>query len=89
MFYGIHVVGNLPNIVRQCEQLSSPPGSAGHLRWPLYQWPPNCQKMKCSFLDYIQLLIISRAFQATKVAQNAKKKQKNGCQIIKNEMLIF
>ena len=32
VFFCIHVMANLPNIVRQCEQLSSsPPGSSGHL----------------------------------------------------------
>ena len=25
------------------------------------KWPPDHQKMKCSFLDYIQLLMISQA----------------------------
>ena len=42
----------------------------------------GCQivkKMKCLILDYVQLLMISRAIQATKVAQNAK----NGPQIVK------
>ena len=31
------------------------------------------QKMKCSFLEYIQLLMIGRAIRATKVDHNAKK----------------
>ena len=48
-------------------------GSAGHLWWPLYQWLLNHKKLKCSFLDYVQLLIIDQAFRATKVAQNAIK----------------
>ena len=39
--------------------------------------PPNCQKMKCSFLHYVQLLMIGRAIQVIKVAKNAKKKGKN------------
>ena len=31
-------MGNLRNIVRQCEQLSSsPPGNATHLWWAVYQ----------------------------------------------------
>ena len=35
--------------------------------------PPKSLKMKCSFLDYIQFLMIGRAIQATNVDQNAKK----------------
>ena len=35
--------------------------------------PLSHQKMKCSFLDYIQFLMISRAIQVTNVNQNAKK----------------
>ena len=31
------------------------------------------QKMKCSFFDYVQLLIIGRVIRVTKVNQNAKK----------------
>ena len=31
------------------------------------------QKLKCSFLDYIQLLMISRVIQVMKVNQNVKK----------------
>ena len=34
--------------------------------------PLSYQKMKSSFLDYIQLLMIGRVIQATKVYQNAK-----------------
>ena len=49
-------------------------------------WLPNHQKMKCLFLDYIQLLMISQAIQATKVNQNAKKMATKWS---KNEMLIF
>ena len=44
------------------------------------KWLPYHQKMKCLFLDYVQLLMISQAIQVTKVDQNAKK---NGHQIIK------
>ena len=35
--------------------------------------PLSHQKMKCSFLDYIQLLMIDQVFQAMKFYQNAKK----------------
>ena len=79
----------LPKIVRQCEQLSSsPPGSAAHLWWPMMiiwviwvmkvNWNVkkallSHQKMKNSFLYYIQLLMMSQVIQATKVDWNAKK----------------
>ena len=36
-------------------------------------WLPNCQKIKCSFLDYVQLLMISQVIRAMKVARNVKK----------------
>ena len=35
--------------------------------------PSPAQKMKCSFLDYIQLLMIGQAIQAKNVDRNAKK----------------
>ena len=35
--------------------------------------PLSHQKMKCSVLDYIQLLMIGRAFQVMKVDRNVKK----------------
>ena len=34
--------------------------------------PLSCQKLKCSFLDYIQLLMISRVIRAMNIDQNAK-----------------
>ena len=37
------------------------------------KWLPNCQKMKCSVLDYVQLLMIGQAIRVMKVNQNAKK----------------
>ena len=40
------------------------------------KWLPNHQKMKCSFLDYIQLLMIGQAIRVMKVTQNAKQKKK-------------
>ena len=43
---------------------------------PLSHW-----KMKCSFLDYLQLLMISWAIWVMKVDWNAKKKK--GCKIVK------
>ena len=36
-------------------------------------WLPNCQKIKCSFLDYVQLLMIGQVIRAMKVARNVKK----------------
>ena len=39
------------------DQLSNPGDESGPKCKT--KWPPNCQKMKCSFLDYVQLLIIS------------------------------
>ena len=48
--------------------------SAGHfVGLEPYLPPLSSQKMKCSFLDYIQLLVISQAIQAMKVNQNVTK----------------
>ena len=47
--------------------------------------PLSHHKMKCLFMDYIQLLMISQVIQAMKVTQNAKKAPKSS----KNEMLII
>ena len=42
--------------------------------WPkCKKGPLSLQKMKCSFLDYIQLLMIGQVIQVMKVDQNAKK----------------
>ena len=35
--------------------------------------PLSHQKIKCSFLDYVQLLMIGQAIRAKNVDQNAKK----------------
>ena len=48
--------------------------------------PLSHQKMKNSFLYYIQLLMIGQVIQATKVNQNAKKGPPKSS---KNEMVIF
>ena len=48
--------------------------------------PLSHQKMKCSFLDYVQLLMISQVIWAMKVDQNAKKRPPMSS---KNEMFIF
>ena len=50
--------------------------------------PLSHQKIKCSFLDYIQLLMISRAIQAMNVDQNAKN-EKRPPKSSKNKMFNF
>ena len=44
------------------------------------------QKIKCLFLDYVQLLMISQAIQVMKVDRNATKMAVKSS---KNEMLVF
>ena len=66
---------------------SSDPSNESHQKCK--KWLPNCQKMKCSFLDYVQLLMISQVIQVIqmmKVTQNVKKM---ATKLSKNEMLIF
>ena len=46
------------------------------------------QKIKCLFLDYVQLLMIAQAIRAKNVDQNAKK-QKRPPKSLKNQMFIF
>ena len=48
--------------------------------------PLSHQKIKCSFLDYIQLLMIGQVIRVTNVDQNMKKGPPKSS---KNEMLIF
>ena len=48
--------------------------------------PLSHQKMKCSFLDYVQLMMIGRVIQVMKVNRNAKKGSPKS---LKNEMPIF
>ena len=50
--------------------------------------PPKSSKIKCLFLDYIQLLMIGQAIQAKNVDQNAKK-QKRPPKSLKNKMFVF
>ena len=50
--------------------------------------PLSSQKMKCSFLDYIQLLMIGRVIQAKNVNRNVKK-QKRPPKSSKNKMFVF
>ena len=50
--------------------------------------PLSHQKIKCSFLDYVQLLMIGRVIRAKNVDRNAKK-QKRPPKSLKNQMFIF
>ena len=50
--------------------------------------PLSHQKVKCSFFDYSQILMISQAIQAKNVDQNIKK-QKRPPKSSKNKMFIF
>ena len=99
----------LPKIVRQCGQLSSSPtGSAADLWWAMMigwvMWvmkvnqnvkkaPLSHQKMKNSFLYYVQLLMIGQVIPATKVDWNAKKgplsHQKMKCSVLDYAQLLM
>ena len=50
--------------------------------------PLSHQKIKCSFLDYVQLLMIGRVIWAKNVDQNAKK-WKGPPKSLKNKMFVF
>ena len=50
--------------------------------------PLSHRKIKCSFLDYVQLLMIAQAIRAKNVDQNAKK-QKRPPKSSKNKMFVF
>ena len=50
--------------------------------------PLSHQKIKCSFLDYVQLLMIGRAIRAKNVDRNTKK-QKWPPKSSKNKMFVF
>ena len=50
--------------------------------------PLSHRKIKCSFLDYVQLLMIGQAIQAKNVDRNAKK-QKRPPKSSKNKMFVF
>ena len=50
--------------------------------------PSPAKKMKCSFLDYVQLLMIGRGIWAKNINRNVKK-QKRPPKSSKNKMLIF
>ena len=50
--------------------------------------PLSHQKIKCSFLDYVQLLMISQAIWAKNIDRNAKK-WKRPPKSLKNKMSVF
>ena len=50
--------------------------------------PPSHRKIKCLFLEYIQLLMIGQAIQAKNVDRNAKNK-KRPPKSSKNKMFVF
>ena len=50
--------------------------------------PLSHQKIKCLFLDYVQLLMVGKAIWAKNVDRNAKK-WKQPSKSLKNEMFIF
>ena len=50
--------------------------------------PLSHQKIKCLFLDYVQLLMVGKAIWAKNVDRNAKKWKKPS-KSLKNEMFIF
>ena len=59
--------------------------------WPNHKkqkGPLSYQKIKCSFLDYVQLLMIGQVIQAKNINRNAKK-WKRPPQSSKNKMFIF
>ena len=60
--------------------------------WPKYKknekGPLIHQKIKCSFLDYVQLLMIGQAIQAKIVDQNTKQ-WKRPPKSLKNKMFVF
>ena len=49
--------------------------------------PLSHRKIKCSFLDYVQLLMISQAIPVKNIDRNAKKKRPPKSS--KNQMFIF
>ena len=51
--------------------------------------PLSHQKITCSFLDYVQLLMISQAVRAQNINQKAKKKPKRPPKSLKNKMFVF
>ena len=50
--------------------------------------PPSHRKIKCLFLDYIQLLMIGQAIQA-KMLTEMQKNKKRPPKSLKNKMFVF
>ena len=50
--------------------------------------PLSHQKIKCSFLDYVQLLMIGRAIRIKNIDRNVKK-QERPPKSLKNQMFAF
>ena len=46
-------------------------------------------KLKCSFLDYVQLLMVGQVIWVKNVDRNTKKKQKRPPKSLKNKMFVF
>ena len=69
-------------LAKQSEQKTSTKMQKNE-KGPLSHW-----KIKCSFLDYVQLLMIGQAIWAKNVDRNAKK-QKRPPKSSKNKMFIF
>ena len=62
LIFGLHSTSDdQPSDLSEGSQLKCEKGPLSH------------QKVKCSFLDYVQLLIIGQAIQAMKINQNTKK----------------
>ena len=77
--FGLHST----SMISQAVQAKNVNWNVKKQKRPLSHW-----KIKCSFLDYIQLLMIGRAIQAKNVDQNTKK-QKRPPKSSKNKMFIF
>ena len=75
-----------------CSTSDAWPSDLNKKRWPKCKknenGPLSHQKIKCSFLDYVQLLMIGWAIRAKNVDRNTKKWKKPP-KSSKNEMFIF
>ena len=57
-----------------CSTSDDQPSDPSKKHWPKYKKGPlSHRKIKCSFLDYVQLLMISQAIPAKNIDWNAKK----------------
>ena len=75
-----------------CSTSDDRPSNPSKKCWPNHKknekGPLSHQKIKCSFLDYVQLLMIGQAIQAKNVDQTIKK-WKRPPKSSKNQMFIF